>query len=94
MKVPSVLALSSLVALSHAAALGMLCSRLVLCPYSNDLPDKRQFHPTVSQKAIAVEEIKPVLNPSAKRVKLTYGPYKIKGKDVRIHRSVGIAFLM
>jgi hypothetical protein len=38
--------------------------------------------PKQSHKAVAIEELKPVLHPSAKRVKLTYGPYKIKGREV------------
>jgi hypothetical protein len=50
---------------------------------NEECPDKRQLQPaTESQKALAIEEIKPLLNPAAKRLKVTYGPYKIKGKDV------------
>lgn len=36
-----------------------------------------------SQKAYAVVEIKPILRPTAKRVKVIFGPYKIKGTETK-----------
>lgn len=59
---------------------------------NNEQLDKRQLvkPPTESQKALVIEEMKPVLNPAARRVKLTYGPYKIKGKEVEIPKEVGM----
>ena len=38
--------------------------------------------PSSVQDPLSIEEIKPITNPAAKRLRLTYGPYKIKGKDV------------
>jgi hypothetical protein len=34
-----------------------------------------------SQKALKIEEIPPVLRKEAKRVRLTYGPYKLRGQS-------------
>lgn len=36
-----------------------------------------------SQKAYAVVEIKPILRPTAKRIKVIFGPYKIKGSETK-----------
>jgi hypothetical protein len=33
-------------------------------------------------KATTIEEIKPILRNDAKRIRITYGPYKIKGAKV------------
>jgi hypothetical protein len=39
-----------------------------------------KFMPTT--KAATIEEIPPVLRNDAKRIRITYGPYKIKGANV------------
>jgi hypothetical protein len=33
-------------------------------------------------QATKIEELKPKINPQAKRIKITYGPFKIKGLEV------------
>jgi hypothetical protein len=33
-------------------------------------------------RAAKVEELTPKINPQAKRIKITYGPFKIKGLEV------------
>jgi hypothetical protein len=52
--------------------------------FINEEIEKRQAEnlPTPFQKALAIEEIKPLTNPTAKRLRMTYGPYKIKGNEV------------
>jgi hypothetical protein len=39
------------------------------------------LRPTV-KKAYKIEEMKPQVNPQAKRIKITYGPYKIRAANV------------
>jgi hypothetical protein len=34
------------------------------------------------KKAYKIEEMKPLVNPQAKRIKITYGPYKIRAANV------------
>jgi len=36
-------------------------------------------------EAAKVEELKPKINPLAKRIKITYGPFKIKGLEVNLY---------
>jgi hypothetical protein len=37
--------------------------------------------------AAKVEELKPKINPQAKRIKITYGPFMIKGQEVKLVQS-------
>jgi hypothetical protein len=39
------------------------------------------MNPSV-RSALKIEEIKPLRNPQAKRIRLTYGPYKIRAANV------------
>jgi hypothetical protein len=43
-------------------------------------------------KATTIEDISPVLRKDAKRIRITYGPYKIKGADVS-HDSWRVVFI-
>jgi hypothetical protein len=38
-------------------------------------------------QAAKVEDLKPKLNPQAKRIKITYGPFMIKGLEVNFIQS-------
>jgi hypothetical protein len=86
----SIFALLGMIACSCATASGTsprLSEGFFVNGYdSNSLIDieRRQYPGVVTsvQKALSIEEVKPQVNPAAKWIKLTYGPYKIKAQNV------------
>jgi hypothetical protein len=70
------------------AGLGSLMQSIspALMPYLADLAAKS----TPSTKAATIEDITPILRKDAKRIRITYGPYSIKGAKVSSSKGVKV----